>query len=104
MTHAMRTYYDYFRIEHGSRTEPAVITFDDDGMTADVRILPPDNRPHWAKAGFATREAWLDTDPYTQAYREAKRMSTSPGPILDPEAFEHWKKLIRNIKKGEGDE
>ena len=56
MTHAMRTYYDYFRIESGSRTEPAVITFDDRRMTADVRILPPDNRPEWEKRGMTYRQ------------------------------------------------
>lgn len=53
MTYHMRSYYDYFRIEHGKRTEPAVIQFSDVDDTVDVRILPPDNRPEWEKRGLS---------------------------------------------------
>ena len=98
MSHALRRYYDYFRIENGHRTEPAVIQFSDTNNTVDVRILPPDNRTPWEKEGMS-REAWMDKDPYTQAYREARRMSKSPGPVLDPEAFAHYKALIRAIRE-----
>ena len=56
MTHAMRTYYDYFRIESGSRTDPAVITFDDRRMTVGVCILPPDNRPERIKRGMSPKQ------------------------------------------------
>ena len=38
MTPSLVRYYDDFRIEDGHRTKPAVITLDDETMTADIRI------------------------------------------------------------------
>ena len=59
MSHTLRRYYSYFIIEGGSRTEPAVIQFSDVSHTVDVRILPPDNRPAWEKAGMSY-SAWRE--------------------------------------------
>ena len=59
MSHTLRRYYSYFIIEGGSRTDPAVIHFSDVSHTADVRILPPDNRPAWEKAGMSY-SAWRE--------------------------------------------
>ena len=56
MTHAMRFYYDDFRIHAGDRTDNALITFDSDTMTCDVQVLAPDNRPEWIKRGMTPKQ------------------------------------------------
>ena len=87
MTHAMRTYYDYFRIESGSRTEPAVIQFSDVSNTADVRILPPDDRSEWEKLGMS----------YQQYYEKIGGKKPQPlTPIwMQIDSFPDWLKAKR---------
>ena len=89
MTHAMRTYYDYFRIESGSRTEPAVITFDDRRMTADVRILPPDNRPEWEKRGMTYRQY------HEQVVLGGKKVEPLTPLWMQQDGFPDWLKAKR---------
>ena len=95
MTTSMRCYYDDFRIEHGHRTEEAIIRFCPESATVDVAILPPDTRTEWEKAGMSYT-TWMDQDPYTLAYREARRRSKTSD-LSDPDDFRYYQSLIRAI-------